>query len=93
MKEEKDIFEMKMKAESSRLKEEKESLEMKMKAEAARLYKLAASQGDVDAQYNLGVMHENGDGMPVNKAEAKRLYQLAAAKGDEDAQRALKRFK
>ena len=31
-------------------------------AEALKWYRLAADQGDADAQYNLGVMYANGQG-------------------------------
>ncbi len=36
--------------------------------------KKAAEQGDVDAQYNLGVMYAYGDGVPEDDAEAVRWY-------------------
>jgi len=32
--------------------------------EAAKWYKLAAQQGDADAQYNLGLMYSDGRGVP-----------------------------
>jgi hypothetical protein len=50
---------------------------------AARLYRLAADQGRAEAQYNLGVMHANGQGVAQDDAEAVRLYRLAA---DQDLQ-------
>ena len=40
--------------------------------EAARLYRLAADQGDVQAQSNLGVLHKNGTGVPQDHTEAVR---------------------
>ena len=55
-------------------------------AEAVRLYRLAADQGHADAQYNLGVMYANGQGVAQDDAEAVRLYRLAADQGDADAQ-------
>jgi TPR repeat protein len=51
-------------------------------AEAARLYSLAAAQGYVNAQSNLGVMFFYGRGVAKDYAEAARLWRLAAAQGD-----------
>eukprot|EP00931_Biecheleriopsis_adriatica_P043236 TRINITY_DN2472_c0_g1_i11.p4 TRINITY_DN2472_c0_g1~~TRINITY_DN2472_c0_g1_i11.p4 ORF type:complete len:103 (-),score=28.68 TRINITY_DN2472_c0_g1_i11:8-316(-) len=50
----------------------------KDEVEAARLFRLAAEQGDADAQYNLGVMYRDGRGVPKDEVEAARLYGLAA---------------
>ncbi len=41
----------------------------------------AANQGDAYAQYNLGVMYANGDGVPENDAEAVKWYRKAADQG------------
>ena len=46
----------------------------------------AAKDGDAIAQYNLGVMYDNGRGVPENKAEAVKWYRKAADQGDADAQ-------
>ena len=54
--------------------------------EAFRLYSLAADIGSAQAQYDLGCMHENGQGTKKNNAEAVRLYGLAADQGLADAQ-------
>ena len=40
--------------------------------------RLAAEQGDADAQYNLGVMFANGWDVPQDDAEAVQWYRLAA---------------
>lgn len=53
---------------------------------------MAAEQGDAEAEYNLGFMYENGDGVDVNLDEACRWYKMAANQGDEDAAEALKRI-
>jgi TPR repeat protein len=45
-----------------------------------------AEQGDAQAQYNLGLMYNIGQGVPQNYQEALRLYSLAAAQGNADAQ-------
>ncbi len=48
--------------------------------------KKAAEQGHADAQYNLGVMYANGDGVPEDYAEAVRWFRKAAEQGDALAQ-------
>ncbi|HPC47135.1 MAG TPA: tetratricopeptide repeat protein [Deltaproteobacteria bacterium] len=48
-----------------------------------------ASAGDVDAQYNLGVMYYHGEGVPVDHEEALRWFHRAAEQGDADAQYSL----
>jgi TPR repeat protein len=58
-------------------------------AEAARLYRLAAAQGNANAQFNLGNMYYNGWGVRQDHAEAVRLYRLAAAQGNAHAQHTL----
>ena len=48
--------------------------------------KARAEQGNATAQFSLGVMYANGDGVPENDAEAVRWYRLAAEQGDASAQ-------
>ena len=48
-----------------------------------------AAQGNVDAQYILGVMYFFGDGVPQDYAKARQWYERAAAQGDARAQFAL----
>ncbi len=48
--------------------------------------KLLAEQGEAFAQYNLGVMYENGVGVPENDADAVKWYRLAAEQGRARAQ-------
>jgi len=45
-----------------------------------------AEAGDADAQYNLGFMYANGQGVPLDDAEAVRWYRLAADQGHAPAQ-------
>ena len=45
-----------------------------------------AEDGDADAQFNLGLMHVNGQGAPIDYSEAVKWYRLAAEQGDADAQ-------
>ena len=47
-------------------------------ATALKEWKPLAEQGDVDAQYHLGVMYDNGDGVSQDYKEAVRWYTLAA---------------
>ena len=50
--------------------------------ETARHLKLAADQGDAEAQFNLGVFYEQGlGGLPQDDGEAARYYRLAADRG------------
>ena len=41
-----------------------------------------AEQGNAAAQYNLGVMYDNGEGVPQDYAEAAKWYRLAAEQGE-----------
>ena len=45
-----------------------------------------AEQGYAPAQYNLGIMYDNGYGVPQDYAEAMKWYRLAAEQGHTDAQ-------
>ena len=48
--------------------------------------RLRAEQGDADAQYNLGVMYANGEGVPQDDEEAARWWLLGADQGLVNAQ-------
>ena len=52
----------------------------------AAWYRKAAEQGYASAQYNLGVLYENGDGVPKDAAEAALWYRKAAEQGYASAQ-------
>ena len=45
-----------------------------------------AEAGNVVAQYNLGIMYTNGQGVPQDHKEAVKWFRLAAEQGDVDAQ-------
>jgi len=45
-----------------------------------------ADQGNASAQYNLGIMYGQGQGVPQDDAEAIRWYRLAADQGNASAQ-------
>ncbi len=51
-------------------------------AKAFRGYKAMAAKGNADGQRYLGMMYENGQGVPKNCLEASRWYEKAAAQGD-----------
>lgn len=55
-------------------------------AEAMRWYRLAADQGDANAQNNIGAMYEHGMGVPVDTAQAAKWYRLPADQGFATAQ-------
>jgi len=48
-------------------------------ATAMRLWRPLADQGVASAQYNLGVMYANGQGVPQDYAAAVSWYRKAAA--------------
>ena len=53
---------------------------------AAQWYQRAAEQGDAGAQFNLGVIYENGEGVARDDKTAAQWYKLAAEQGNADAQ-------
>ena len=53
--------------------------------EAAKWYQKAAEQNYAPAQYNLGVMYQNGGGVTQDVMEAFKWFSLAAAQGNADA--------
>jgi len=61
---------------------------------AVSLWETAGSKGDVNAQFNLGVLYEKGvEGYPKNMSAAYAWYRLAAAQGVAQAQQAIARLK
>jgi TPR repeat protein len=55
-------------------------------ATALREWKPLAEQGDPSAQYNLGIMHDNGRGVPQDYKKAIKWYTLSAGQGHAKAQ-------
>jgi TPR repeat protein len=53
--------------------------------EAIKWWTKAAEQGDVHAQFNLGVAYARGAGTPQDYVMAHMLWNIAAANGDEGA--------
>jgi hypothetical protein len=54
-------------------------------AEAVNWYRKAAAQGYSDAQFNLGIMYQNGLGIPQDYVQAHMWFNLAAMTGDQGA--------
>jgi uncharacterized protein len=49
--------------------------------EQVKKWRTKAEQGDAEAQCNLGVCYDNGDGVPEDDAEAVKWYRKAADQG------------
>ena len=58
-------------------------------ATALNGFRTLAERGDADAQYNLGVMYANGEGVARDYAEAVSWYRMAAEQGHAVAQNKL----
>ena len=56
---------------------------------AYKEWKALAEQGDAEAQFGLGLMYRNGQGVTQDDKEAVKWYRLAAEQGYADAQFAL----
>ena len=59
---------------------------------AMKWYQKAAAQGDVQAEYNIGAMYLEGQGVERDVAKAREWFERAAAHGDEDAQEQLREW-
>jgi len=55
-------------------------------ATALREWQPLAEQGDARAQFDLGLLYENGDGVPRDYAKARQWYEKSAAQGVAKAQ-------
>ena len=53
--------------------------------EAAECFRKAAEQGHAEAQFNLGICYEDGDGVEWSYTEAIKWYSKAADQGHEEA--------
>jgi len=53
---------------------------------AAECFRRAAEQGHVNAQYNIGIMYERGNGVKQDYKEALKWYHKAAEQGKAEAQ-------
>src|SRR6266566_4584353 len=57
----------------------------KDEAEAVKWFRKAAEQNVADAQYNLGVCYDSGEGVAKDEVEAYKWWLLAAGQGNDDA--------
>ena len=55
-------------------------------AKAVKYYRIAADRGNVDAQFELGLMYNLGDGIKRDVVEAVKWYRKAAEQGSKHAQ-------
>jgi len=55
-------------------------------AKALREWRPLAEQGEARAQFYLGMLYENGDGVPEDFGKAREWYEKSAAQGDANAQ-------
>ena len=62
-------------------------------ATALREWTPLAKQGDAKAQYNLGLMYDEGAGVPQDYKTGVKWYRLAAEQGNANAQKKLKEIK
>ena len=54
-------------------------------ATALQEWRPLAEQGDAEAQLNLGLIYDDGYGVPVNDAEAAKWFRKVAEQGDATA--------
>ncbi len=54
-------------------------------SQAVKWYRLAAEQGNADAQRNIGVMYATGLGVTQDDVQAHMWFNLAAAQGDKNS--------
>ena len=60
--------------------------------EAAKWFRDLAEKGSAQAQYNLGVCYENGEGVEKDTSEAMKWYRIASEQGHKDAETALQKL-
>ena len=56
---------------------------------ARELYELSATQGNVNAQYSLGRLYANGEGVEQSNETAREWWMKSAEQGEENAIKAL----
>ena len=60
--------------------------------DAANWFRDLAERGSAQAQYNLGVCYENGDGVEKDTSEAMKWYRIASEQGHKEAEMALQKL-
>jgi TPR repeat protein len=61
--------------------EAEEAVETEKSIEGVKIMQELAEQGDAEAQFNLGVMYANGEGVPKDDVEAVKWYRKSAEQG------------
>jgi TPR repeat protein len=62
-------------------------VQLEITEEDIKMVKKMSEEGDATAQYNMGVLYDNGmAGFPLDKIQAVKWYKLAAEQGYKDAQ-------
>lgn len=61
--------------------------------EAFAQWRKGAAKGNLDAAFNLGVLHERGEGVPCDYAQAAAWYDQAAVAGHKDGKAAAERMR
>lgn len=59
---------------------------------ALKYWQLAANKGDADAQHNIGVMYNNGEGVAQDYTEALKWHRKAADQGHQKAKELLQKI-
>ncbi len=59
---------------------------------AYKLFYSLAKQGDADAQFNLGAIYKDGDGVKQDDKEALKWFRLAAEQGNAEARKIIKKL-
>lgn len=72
--------------EKKRLREMEEEQEQREEDRFRKLYEKAVKNQDIDAQYNLAICYDNGEGVEKDEVEAVKWYRKAAEQGHKDAQ-------
>ena len=68
------------------LQDAKDASKRKDYKEAVKWYRLSAEQGDRNAQHNLGLMYDKGQGVPQDYKETVKWFRLSAEQGYATAQ-------
>jgi uncharacterized protein len=83
------LFAMTGQAIADSLTDAEDAYYVKDYAKAAKLLRPLAEQGNANAQLNLGIMYELGQGGPQDYKEAAKWYRLSAEQGNASAQASL----
>ncbi len=63
-----------------------------LKANVVKINQQRADKGDADAQFRMGELYRDGDGVPKDDVRAREFFGKAASQGNKDAARALEKM-